>query len=82
MGGGGAQADRRGRDSALTPQESTVARLVLKGMTNREVAAELVVSVNTIEYHLKNIYPKLGVSSRTQLMAKLTSQTAEPPTST
>jgi DNA-binding CsgD family transcriptional regulator len=78
VGAGGAQADRRARDAALTPQESTVASFVLKGMTNREVAAELVVSVNTIEYHLKNIYPKLGVSSRTQLMAKLTSPPVNP----
>ena len=73
MGAGGGQADRRRGDAALTPQESTVARLVLKGLTNREVADELVVSVNTVEYHLKNIYPKLGVSSRPQLTAKLTS---------
>ncbi|HKN49281.1 MAG TPA: LuxR C-terminal-related transcriptional regulator, partial [Actinomycetota bacterium] len=82
VGSGGGQADRRSGDSALTPQESTVARLVLRGLTNREVAAELVLSVNTVEYHLKNIYPKLGVSSRTQLMAKLTSQAAAPSTST
>ena len=69
----GVGTDRRRGDAALTPQESTVARLVLRGLTNREVADELVLSVNTVEYHLKNIYPKLGVSSRTQLMAKLTS---------
>jgi DNA-binding CsgD family transcriptional regulator len=72
VGAAGGPTDRRRGDSALTAQESTVARLVLKGLTNREVADELVLSVNTVEYHLKNIYPKLGVSSRTQLMAKLT----------
>lgn len=51
----------------LTPQELSVAELVAQGKTNREVAGELVVSVNTVEYHLKNIYAKLGISSRSQL---------------
>jgi DNA-binding NarL/FixJ family response regulator len=48
-----------------------VARLVAGGLSNREVAAELVLSVKTIEYHLSNVYAKLGVSSRTQLSATL-----------
>jgi DNA-binding CsgD family transcriptional regulator/tetratricopeptide (TPR) repeat protein len=56
----------------LTPQEQTVAHLVTKGLRNREVAAELVVSVKTVEYHLSNIYRKLQVSSRTRLAAELT----------
>jgi ATP/maltotriose-dependent transcriptional regulator MalT len=55
----------------LTPQEQTVAHLVVKGLRNREVAAELVVSIKTVEYHLGNIYRKLQVSSRTQLVARL-----------
>ncbi|HEX2272909.1 MAG TPA: AAA family ATPase [Acidimicrobiales bacterium] len=53
----------------LTPQELAVARLVAAGKTNREVAAELVVSAKTVGYHLGNVYAKLGVSSRTQLAA-------------
>jgi DNA-binding NarL/FixJ family response regulator len=40
-------------------------------MTNREVAAELIVSVKTVEYHLGNIYPKLGVRARGGLAAAL-----------
>jgi ATP/maltotriose-dependent transcriptional regulator MalT len=56
----------------LTPQEQTVAHLVAKGMRNRDVAAELVVSVKTIEYHLGNIFRKLEVASRTELAALLT----------
>ncbi len=71
VGPDGGDADGGGAGCTLTPQEHAVARLVLKGLTNREVAAELVISVNTVEYHLKNIYLKLGVGSRTQLMAKL-----------
>jgi ATP/maltotriose-dependent transcriptional regulator MalT len=55
----------------LTPQEQAVTRLVCAGRSNREVAAELVISVKTVGYHLGNAYTKLGVSSRTQLAALL-----------
>jgi DNA-binding CsgD family transcriptional regulator len=58
------------RRQELTPQERTVARLVTSGRTNREVAAELLVSVKTVEVHLTRIYAKLGVSSRAQLTAQ------------
>jgi DNA-binding NarL/FixJ family response regulator len=61
------------RGAALTPQELAVATLVCSGRTNREVAAELVLSVKTIEFHLGNAYAKLGVTSRTQLCTALTS---------
>ena len=53
----------------LTPQERSVAELVVAGKTNREVAGELIVSVKTVEVHLTRIYNKLGVSSRAQLAA-------------
>jgi DNA-binding CsgD family transcriptional regulator len=55
----------------LTPREHAVARLVADGLTNREIAGRLVVSVKTAEYHLGNVYAKLGVRSRAQLIAKL-----------
>ncbi|MGW4798747.1 helix-turn-helix transcriptional regulator, partial [Nonomuraea sp. NPDC004297] len=55
----------------LTPQEQAVARLVATGMTNRQVARELVLSVKTIEYHLGNAFAKLGVSSRVALTTKI-----------
>ncbi len=48
-----------------------MARLLSEGKQNREVANELVVSENTVEYHLKNIYAKLGVASRSQLIVCL-----------
>jgi ATP/maltotriose-dependent transcriptional regulator MalT len=64
-----------GRDTlshGLTPQERAVARLVIKGLTNRQVARKLVVSVKTVEFHLGNVYAKLGITCRTALVSKLT----------
>ena len=58
---------------SLTDREQDVAALVVKGMTNREVADELYVSTKAVEYHLRNIYGKLGVTSRRELRAGLTS---------
>jgi DNA-binding CsgD family transcriptional regulator len=55
----------------LTPTEGKVAALVAAGSTNREVADALFVSVNTVEAHLKRIYRKLGIRSRTELAARL-----------
>ena len=51
----------------LTPQERNVARLVATGLTNREIAGRLFVTTNTVETHLRHIFQKLGVTSRTQL---------------
>jgi len=55
---------------ALTPTEERVAALVATGSTNREVADALFVSVHTVEAHLKRIYRKLGIRSRTELASK------------
>ncbi|MFE3450872.1 ATP-binding protein [Nonomuraea sp. NPDC059194] len=52
---------------ALTPQELRIAKLVAAGASSKEVAAQLFLSPRTVEYHLYKIYPKLGVSSRTEL---------------
>ena len=54
----------------LTPQEEAVAGLVAQGRSNKEVAAELFLSVKTVQYHLTRIYAKLGVRSRTELAAR------------
>ena len=54
----------------LTAQEQAVARLVAVGMSNRQVAAELFVSVKTVQFHLTHIYAKLGVGSRAELAAQ------------
>lgn len=55
----------------LTGRESDVATLVVKGMTNREVASSLYVSEKAVEYHLSNIFGKLGIRSRRELPAAL-----------
>jgi DNA-binding CsgD family transcriptional regulator len=53
----------------LTEQEKAVAALVASGLSNKEAAAELYVSVKTVQYHLTRIYAKLRVTSRSGLAA-------------
>jgi DNA-binding CsgD family transcriptional regulator len=55
----------------LTPSELAVARLVATGRSNREAAEELYVSVKAIEFHLGNVFTKLGIRSRRALAARL-----------
>jgi DNA-binding CsgD family transcriptional regulator len=55
----------------LTAREQGVARLVAEGLSNREAAAELFLSAKAIEYHLANIFAKLGITSRRQLRTAL-----------
>lgn len=61
----------------LTPQELQVAVAVGQGHSNREVAAQLFLSVKTVEYHLNKAFQKLGVARRGQLAALLAQQAAE-----
>jgi DNA-binding NarL/FixJ family response regulator len=53
--------------SDLTPRELEILRLVLEGQTNKAIAAEISISEKTVEFHLDNLYNKIGV--RTRLMA-------------
>jgi DNA-binding NarL/FixJ family response regulator len=52
---------------ALTGRELQVARLVVDRMTNPQIAAELFLSQKTVETHLRNIFQKMGVTTRTAL---------------
>jgi ATP/maltotriose-dependent transcriptional regulator MalT len=65
-------------EEALTARERQVASLAADGLSNREIAETLVVTVKTVEWHLKHSYRKLGVSSRGQLREALGPVRAEP----
>ncbi|MGA2530176.1 MAG: LuxR C-terminal-related transcriptional regulator [Acidimicrobiales bacterium] len=57
--------------SSLRDSELGIARLVAQGLTNREVAARLFVSAHTVDFHLRQIYRKLGISSRVELTRRM-----------
>ena len=57
--------------AALTAAECRVARLAASGLTNREIAGELVVTVKAVEWHLSHVYRKLGIRSRSALAGRL-----------
>jgi DNA-binding NarL/FixJ family response regulator len=54
---------------SFTEREQDVVALVRKGLTNKEIAGEMYVSEKAVEYHLRNVYGKLGISSRRELRA-------------
>ena len=62
-----AEAQSPAATLGLSRAEMSVARLVATGLTNREVAGELYVSVKTVEYHLRNCFIKLDIASRREL---------------
>ncbi|HEX5013089.1 MAG TPA: AAA family ATPase [Candidatus Limnocylindrales bacterium] len=79
---GGSAEHRAPRDRAidhLSPQELQVALIVADGATNREVAAALFVTTKTVEFHLRNVYSKLGIRSRTELAAMVASRRGSTP---
>jgi DNA-binding NarL/FixJ family response regulator len=61
------------RNEPLTSREREIAELVAEGLSNRQIALQLVISKRTVDAHIEHIYAKLGFSSRVQLANWLTS---------
>ena len=64
--------------ATLTPQELQVALAVARGHSNREVAGLLFLSTKTVEFHLSNVYRKLGINRRTRLVTMVAQQASLP----
>jgi len=62
----------------LTPQELQIARMAAEGLSNREIGQQLYISHRTVGYHLHRVFPKLGITSRSQLHAAMLALTSTP----
>jgi len=82
LGATGERARRRTAETRfdLTWQEERTAHLAAEGQTNHEIAARLFISPSTVDYHLKKVYAKLGVTNRTRLSRALAGRGADPDT--
>jgi predicted ATPase/DNA-binding CsgD family transcriptional regulator len=70
---------RAGASGGLTKREQEIADLVARGLTNKDIAAQLVIAKRTVETHVENILVKLGFNSRTQVAPWLAEQRRESP---
>jgi DNA-binding CsgD family transcriptional regulator len=58
---------RESPDEQMTPREAEIGRMAAEGLRNSDIAAQLFLSPSTVDYHLRHVYRKFGVTSRTQL---------------
>jgi non-specific serine/threonine protein kinase len=66
--------ERSGSDAPLSRREKEVAVMLGRGLTNREIARELVISKQTVDRHVSNILSKLGFQRRSQIAAWVAAQ--------
>jgi DNA-binding CsgD family transcriptional regulator len=59
------------REAVLTPKETEIIELLLKGFSNRKIAGQLFISENTLKTHLRNIYRKFGVKQKRELLSQV-----------
>ncbi len=65
-----AQANAPARDISLSPRERQILELMIEGQLNKQIADRLSVSIHTVDFHLRSIYAKLEVNSRSEAVAK------------
>jgi DNA-binding CsgD family transcriptional regulator len=65
------QREERLREFGLTPREGEILAWVARGKTNPQIAETLLITTSTVRKHLENIYPKLGVQTRTAAVTRL-----------
>ncbi|MBA8956353.1 AAA family ATPase [Actinomadura namibiensis] len=68
--GGDGGPDPAATDAVLTSRQRQIARLVAEGATNKEVAARLSLSPRTVDHHLRHVFERLGITSRTDLVRR------------